>query len=159
MNDLYELGAQPVDIVAARLLMKSPWWALVPEKARYVLLADKKIVEIWADVTKEPPINVPDRRGESFYGCVVIGFDRSIKQIFTRRSRAPKPTRSSEKHIGTHIRTYDQSWYVLFCNGVIATLNARTINRYKRIPYEAFLRTLPFQNESILIRKPVEPDA
>lgn len=33
MNAVFELGAEPVDEVAARLLMKSPWWAKVPISA------------------------------------------------------------------------------------------------------------------------------
>jgi len=34
MNDLFTLGAEPVDLVAARLLFKSPWWAKAPEEIR-----------------------------------------------------------------------------------------------------------------------------
>lgn len=74
LND--ELGSEPVNLQAAVLLFKSPWWAFAPPEVRKVLERKEIKITAYLSVTRDPPPHVPNRIGERVQQVTVIGYSR-----------------------------------------------------------------------------------
>jgi len=141
MNDLFTLGAEPVDLVAARLLFKSPWWAKAPEEIR---LDQKKLeteLEFFIDLFKAPPPEVPNRIGELCHDSMIIGYAWKGHRVYKKGKPERKLTGlkydcATRKHQNEEMRKESnghlQVWYLLSSNGIVQAVRGNTINRWQR---------------------------
>jgi hypothetical protein len=121
-----DIVRKPANYQAAKLLMKSPWWAKCPE-AEPALAQLNSIISsrAWVDLTKQPPTGVDNRIGQKFSGVVVIGYcerrDNGIHRCQRRQTKPAWWVGEGWSPRGMRIkRCYEHVWYIqcLTCCGV-----------------------------------------
>lgn len=121
------LGYEPINLVAACLLMKAPWWAKVPEEVKREIRTKKVEMRVFVEMTREAPERVRDRIGERLHGGTVIGYSRrrAVESAGGRR-------REREGHRPERIEHRWQLWWVMFDNGVVQEISTKTLNEWQR---------------------------
>jgi hypothetical protein len=81
----------PVNRQAANALMKTPWWAAIPDTVKEQLFSKEIPFNVAIDVTKQPPSGTENYIGRHYGKLTVIGYADTREEVRTRVLDDPKP--------------------------------------------------------------------